>query len=261
MKKIIYLLFTLIIASPVIKAQTTAMDFTMDDCLNGDTYHFFDVLDSDNVVIMEFFMTCSSCVTAAHEIEAMQNQLNNEFPGKVKFYQIAFTNSYTCATILSWYTTNGFNAIPFDSGGTLVAYYGGFGMPTVAVAAGPNHQVLFTDVGWSTGDTTLIAAAVRNYYNTASVNEISTSQNNSLEVFPNPAEQFITVKIPVDKSSHLQLQLTDVSGKIVKDIFNDEISAGIFEMKVDISSLAIGTYMIKAAMNNRTTFSKVNIAK
>src|SRR5262249_10014586 len=58
----------LLLQTTFTKAQTTAMDFYMDDC-NGSMHHLYSELDPDNVIIMEFFMTCSSCVTAGHQIE------------------------------------------------------------------------------------------------------------------------------------------------------------------------------------------------
>ncbi len=133
MKKSFYLMIALMFASVISKAQTTAMDFTKVDC-EGRSHHLFSELDSGQVVIMEFVMTCNSCIAAGHAIEAMVMDLQAEFPGRVKWYQIAYTNSYTCATMTGFKNTNGFNSAIFDQGAALVAYYGGFGMPTVAVA-------------------------------------------------------------------------------------------------------------------------------
>src|SRR5262245_46264024 len=141
MKKTILLLLLLLSAAYIVSAQTTAQDFTRADC-SGQMHHLFDELDSNNVVIMEFIMTCNSCIVAGHAIEEMIADLQFEHPGRVRFYQFAYTNSYSCATMLNFKSSNGFASAVFDSGAAMVAYYGGFGMPTVAVVAGPTHAVL-----------------------------------------------------------------------------------------------------------------------
>jgi hypothetical protein len=108
----------------------------------------FSELDANKVVVMEFIMTCNSCIIAGHELEEMIASLEAEYPGQTLFYQFAFTNSYTCSTMQSFKSNNGFSSAVFDSGAAMVAYYGGFGMPTVAVVAGSNHSVLSANVGF-----------------------------------------------------------------------------------------------------------------
>jgi thiol-disulfide isomerase/thioredoxin len=69
-----FVLFLIITFSAVcISAQTpltTAKDFSVKD-LEGTTYHLFDILDSNNYVLIDFFTTsCGSCQTYASEVSA-----------------------------------------------------------------------------------------------------------------------------------------------------------------------------------------------
>ena len=70
----------------------TAMDFNMTDC--NDTMHhlFADYLDNEEVVIMEFFMECPSCVLASQSLSPMFNGLAIQYPGKVNFFTIALNS-------------------------------------------------------------------------------------------------------------------------------------------------------------------------
>ena len=169
MKKLALLfVITSLFTSQFIAAQTTAMDFNRMDC-NGNHHHLFAELDSNHVAILEFFMNnCNSCIVAGNKIKNMKTPLDAEFPNQIHSYSFAYTNSYSCATVADWVSNNGFATVPMDSGATQVAYYGGFGMPTVVVVGGTNDDVLFSTVGLSTSDTTAMASAIRDFF--ASVN-------------------------------------------------------------------------------------------
>ena len=260
MKKIILLSFSLLFAISFSKAQTTAIDFNMSDCATGNMHHLFSTLDSNDVVIMEFFMTCTSCIDAGHKIEAMLPHMYNQYPEKIKWYQFGYTNSYNCNTVNDFVTTNGFTCVPFDSGQAMVAYYGGFGMPTIAVVAGTNHEVLFTDVGFVTSDTTAISNAIHNFYSAlAGVNSVS--EINSFNVFPNPASDLLTIQLNLKSNAIVQLQLFDLSGKLTTEIFNGQADEGMLNKKLSVTDYTEGIYLLKATVNGKTTFNKVNIVK
>src|SRR4051812_9902427 len=133
----LFLLFILVAFSHCATAQTVAMDFTQNDC-DGNPHQLYAELDSGYVVVMEFIMTCNACVIGGQALEGMIADIHAQYPGKIKFYQFAYTNSYTCSMMQSFKSVNGFTSSTFDQGANMVAYYGGFGMPTVAIAAGVN---------------------------------------------------------------------------------------------------------------------------
>lgn len=240
--------------------QTTAMDFTMDDC-NGNMHNLFTTLDSNEVVVMEYFMTCSSCIDAGHKIESMLVPLHAQFPGKINWYQFAYVNAYDCTTVNDFVTTNGFTSVPFDSGEYMVAYYGGFGMPTVVVVAGPNHDVLFTDIGFSTGDTTIMANAIRAFYGVGNAVSSIHENENSLSVFPNPATDEINIQLALSQNSLVHLELIDLTGRVVAEIYNGSSTEKILQKQFTVSDFSNGTYLLKAVVNGKTSFNKINILK
>ncbi len=259
MKKLFYSIMAFILIASVSKAQTTAMDFTKNDC-DGVSHHLFSELDSGNVVIMEFIMTCSSCIAAGHAIETMMTDLEVQYPGKVRLYQIAYTNSYTCATMQGFKNTNNFSSTVFDQGASLVAYYGGFGMPTVAIAAGTNHDVLLSNVGFGASDTAQAGTAIRAFFTTLSASELPESVA-SFTSFPNPGNDFVTVQLNFKNNASVKVQMVDLSGKLVKEFFTENVNSGVMEKKIDVSSIAPGYYMLKATVNGKDVFNKINIAR
>ena len=85
MKTIRLLLFSAAITAGInATSQTTAMDFTLNDC-NGTPQHLFTDLDAGQAVIIEYFMTsCGSCVVAGDALEDMKTNLLAEFPNQTR---------------------------------------------------------------------------------------------------------------------------------------------------------------------------------
>ncbi|HYV92387.1 MAG TPA: T9SS type A sorting domain-containing protein [Chitinophagales bacterium] len=258
MKQIFTFVFTVLIFLQISKAQTTAMDFTMNDC-NGVMHNCFTTLDSGKVIIIEFFMTCNMCINAGHQVEAMKAQLDAQYPGMIDFYQMGYTNSYSCASVTSWINANGFNSVPFDSGAALVAYYGGFGMPTLAVIAGSDHQVLYTDVGYTNGDTADIATAIHSFFNSTAVNELPEDVTTS-NVFPNPATTQFNVQLDLKQAADVTIELFALNGEKVSVLANEKMNAGLVQKTFSASSFAPGLYFVKTTVNGNSSFSKVNIS-
>lgn len=256
MKKIHLLIVALFCGSLLIKAQpSTAMDFTMNDC-NGNMHHLFFELDSGNVVIMEFFMlNCASCIDAGNDLQAMYNNLQASYGNKVRFFHFGFSNNYKCADIVKWVTTNGFTSVPFDSGALQTAYYGGMGMPTMAVVGGSDHKVLFTNVGFVTSDTTAIGTTIRSFFTGTDIRNIDNSVD--LVISPNPCKDklFITLNSPVE---NIKIALNDIHGK---EIFTQNISSSGSPINIDVSDLSNGIYFIKSLTPEYPINEKIIISK
>jgi hypothetical protein len=262
MKKNIIVLFFLLIGgiNQNMKAQTTAYDFTMNDC-NGTMHHLFSELDSGNVVVMEFFMlSCSPCIVAGHALDGMIVPLKNKYGQKVRFYQIGFTNSYTCTQIQSWVSTNGFaTSVSFDSGAVQVAYYGGMGMPTIAVVGGKNHDVLFTSLDFKpTTDTATISKAIHTFFEPTGIltNELMVT---SVSVFPNPASHAVSISLTVEKAGLLNLILTNVQGKKMATLFNESVTPGITNKILQLPDVKNGIYFLQGEIGGQSFTKKITI--
>jgi hypothetical protein len=267
MKKIIFISITALISILSVNnsfAQaTTAMDFNRADC-NGTMHHLFtNDLDSGNVVILEFFMGggCAACISAGHTLESMKTGLLAAHPGKIRAYTSGFSNSMSCATISTWVSSNGFTSTPIDSGATPVAYYGGFGMPTIVILAGTTHKVIYTDIGFSSSDTVAMKSKINSFFaGTLAVTNLPASQN-SINIFPNPANDKLNINMLVKEQGELNIQIVDLTGKLLLTVANEKVKEGDFTKTVNISSLSNGLYVVKVTINGNTSSSKLTIAK
>lgn len=261
MTKTLYTLALLTLAAVSTKAQpTTAMDFNRPDC-NGVQHHLFSTLDSNNVVIMEFFMlNCNSCIVAGNKMKPMINSLQAAYPGHVSLYNIGFDDTYTCTEVVDWVTTNNFDAFPMDSGGAMLAYYGGFGMPTIVIAGGVNHDVLYTGIGFSTTDTAMMGSAVRNYFlaNPLGVNAVTKAV--SANVYPNPTNDELNVTFSLSQPADIDIDLVDVTGRVVKNVFNGKADYD-FTHRFSTASLTAGMYFLRTTANGMSSQTKINLLR
>ena len=247
----------------VSEAQTTAMDFNRMDC-NGNMRHLFTDLDSGKVVILEYFMgpNCTSCMDAAKEIEAMKAKFLATHPGKVMTYAMGFQNSYSCATITAWVTSQSLSAIPMDSAALQVAYYGGFSMPTIVVVAGTSHNIIYTanpnNGGYANGDTSKMSIEINKFFNPTNVKNIPASIG-SVNIYPNPANGSLHVQFDVKQPTAVSIRIIDVTGKVVADAVNENVSKGNFTKAISTSDLAQGVYMLSVSANGHTSYNRISI--
>ena len=255
---IIALLFSAGIAS----AQTLAMNFVRNDC-NGNMQNLFADLNSGKAVILEFFMiSCAPCPAAGQKLELMKANLLTQYPGKIKSYSIGFSDSYSCATVKNWVTTNGFTSIPMDSGATQVAYYGGFGMPTIVIlGGGTNHTILGSpDIGFTVSDTTTMANNIRNFLNTLGVKELS-SPLSEIQLFPNPSKDILNIKITASQNTNLKIQLYNITGELISTLAEEKVSESVFSKVIRTEDLQAGNYILRITANDYSVNRKVTIIK
>lgn len=259
MKNLITIICSLLIVVNIhsASAQTVAQNFTMTSCA-GPTYELFDYLDQEKVVIIEFFMlNCNSCITAGNKLNPLFNTLSQQYPGRVEFWQMAFNNTYTCASLTSWQSSHGYNSVMFDSGAAQVAYYGGFGMPTVAVVAGSSHQVLFKRVGFQNNDTTLIGTAARGFLNTTTgIQNVDASAK--INVYPNPAQTEVHVQV-ISEQKNVSFIVMDLAGKRMQ--LEAPVLSGENTYKLYTANLPAGVYVLQMISDAEPVSTRFTITK
>lgn len=86
-------------------------------------------------------------------------------------------------------------------------------------------------------------------------------QGSSFSVFPNPANQEVTVLIANQKNRSIQYRITDVSGKVV---YNDQLIVGnelLYKTTIDTKMLSSGCYFITLQGTSLNQTKKVLIQK
>ena len=234
------------------------------DC--GSTSHnLFTDLDGGNVVIMEWYMgpSCQPCKDAAKEIEALKANMLASYPGKIISYTWGFQDSYTCAATESWLFDVGSSAIGMDTGAALVAYYGGFAMPTIVVAGGTDHKILWSanpnNGGYSNGDTSKIRAAINGFYSPTAVSNVA-SNISAATVFPSPTQGNATIQVQLKATSTIQTQILNITGQVVMQ-FPAEKANGIYTKVITTDNLAAGMYTVRIVADGEIVSRKLSVIK
>lgn len=257
MKTKFLLLILLLSFSQVGKSQTVAQDWTKDDC-TGVTHNLFSELDSGNVIMLEFVMQCGTCIAAAADLNTIYNDYQISHPGKFKYYMIDYSTGFSCDTMMAW--AHGINCTFFLDGGHEVAYYGGFGMPTIVILGGVNHSVFYNALGFNpTFDIQYIRDAIDLAFATSAIPEKEVFH--SLSVFPNPSAEIVTINYSLKKSSDVTIDVLDVSGRMVLSLALGENSAGENSFHLETSALSNGFYNLRFFSDDTSAELKLVISK
>jgi len=259
MKRIIInCLFVFIANITCLKAQT-AMQLNGPDC-NGNNHDLFADLDAGKAVLLHFFMdNCNSCIPPAQKTQAMANKIMSFHPGMITGYALPYTNSTTCTSTASWVSSNGLSLyMPYDSGATQVAHYGGFGMPTLVLLGGLNHRVMFSTQSFSASDTTIMRDSILALFNDAAGYTELTEQVQNFKVFPNPTSDIININLDLKTISKLTLEIIDLNGKRVAFI-SETKQKGLISKQFDVTNIPTGNYFIKAMIDGKTSSKPLTI--
>lgn len=81
-------------------------------------------------------------------------------------------------------------------------------------------------------------------------NEVLPQNMLLLNAYPNPtANQTLTLNIALDRPQTLQLQLIDMQGKVLLQQKNQNLSSGIFGIRLNVNSFPAGNYIINLRNN------------
>ena len=80
-------------------------------------------------------------------------------------------------------------------------------------------------------------------------------------VYPNPFNPSATVRFDVPEVSRVELQVYDVTGKLVETLLNERMAAGQHQYTWQPQELATGTYFLRLITANQTFIQKVTYVK
>ena len=101
MKKILLINALFYFSVGVVFAQTTATDFTTDDC-NGMSHQLFTDLDAGNVIVIGWVMPCGPCATYTLPAYDAVQSFAISHPGRVHFYMADDYANSTCSYLSGW---------------------------------------------------------------------------------------------------------------------------------------------------------------
>lgn len=89
--------------------------------------------------------------------------------------------------------------------------------------------------------------------NQVGINE-PTKEEEKMKVYPNPVTESFSVEFTLETTTNLTIEIKDVTGKIVKQLFNGKASQGLNHFSFNKSNLATGTYYL--VITNNSTIIK-----
>ncbi len=245
MKKLL-LILSVTMLSIGVKAQTTATDFTANDC-NSVSHNLFNELNSGKVVILAWVMPCGSCVSACQMAWNIANSYSVSNPGQVVFYIADDFGTTSCMTLNNWITTNTITPTALFTNSVIsMSDYGASGMPKVVVLAGASTHSVYYNQNNASITSPAIQNAVTNALNDAGATGIKevVSKNFGTKIQPNPVTNELNLLFNSKENSTMQIDIYNAIGQKVKSV-EVTTSNGINETTINVESLSNGNYFAK----------------
>jgi len=243
MKKILFTILTVLFVQGFSNAQTTATDFTANDCV-GSVHNLFSELDAGKIIVIAWVMPCGTCAPPSiAAYNAVQSYAVSN-PNRVHFYLVDDYANTSCATLTSWGNNNSMpNAVKFSSAEISMNNYGAAGMPKIIVLGGTNHTVAYNQ---NSGVTTANVQQAINSLFSADILELSSESSFDLSVSPNPVSDKFNVNFTLFEYSTVTIELIGMDGKIIqKSVLKDLSSGNYTEQILFENELKNGIYFLQ----------------
>ena len=259
MKKYILKSLLVLFVANISFAQTTATDFITDDC-SGITHNLFDSLDDGNVIVIAWVMPCGPCATYTLPAYSAVQSFSSSNPGQVRFYLADDFANTTCATLTSWGNTNNMPLnSTFSSSSISMSNYGTNGMPKVVVLGGVDHHIYFNENDNKINFTD-VQIAIDSALNSFVSSTTYLESTFSLNIFPNPAQDKLTVNYNLNKNEEIVFEIIDLLGKKIKSLLvSNSLSENIIDL--DISKIPSGNYILQCHTSEGTESLKFSISQ
>ena len=252
MKKTLLIIFAILTSLGFAYAQTTATNFTTNDC-DGISHTLFDELDDDKVIVISWVMPCNPCATyAGYAADAVQ-AFATSHPGRVKHYLADDYANSTCSYLSGWASNYNISTDAVFSDGQLdMSDYGTPGMPKVVVLGKNSHTIYYNK-----NDNTITQIDVEDAITlalTATVGIDEEATNLQLNAYPNPTTGFINIEYT--SQSPVQFDVINMLGeKVLSQNTNNTKNA-----TVDVSNLTKGIYFLRMIADSKTTNLKFTLS-
>ncbi|MDC0204880.1 T9SS type A sorting domain-containing protein [Flavobacteriales bacterium] len=245
MKKILLVNALVCFSVGIIFAQTTATDFTTDDC-NGVSHNLFSELDAGNVIVISFVMPCGPCETYSLPAYSAVQSFATSHPGRVHFYLADDYGTTACATLNNFASNMPISTI-FSSTDVIMTDYSdlGTGMPKVIVLGGSDHHIYYNE-----NDNKINFPSVQTAISDALLAPLGIEQSVSnkfkISTYPNPVNNVLNVSYTKNQSAIINFTIVDVLGKAVLKVEDNSSSlSGNLIKSINVSTLNNGNYFLK----------------
>lgn len=243
MKKILLINALVCFSVGIIFAQTTATDFTTNDC-NGVTHNLFNDLDAGNVIVIAWVMPCGPCETYSLPAYSAVQTFATSHPGRVHFYIADDYGTTACGTLNNFASNMPVSTI-FSSSDVNMSDYGAYGMPKVVVLGGNDHTIYYNQ-----NDSHITFPGAQSAISDALSAPLAIEQpiNNKFEIssYPNPVNNVLNVSYTKIQSAIINFTIVDALGKVVLKVEDNSSSSTEKSIKsINVSTLNNGNYFLK----------------
>ncbi|MBL0330702.1 MAG: T9SS type A sorting domain-containing protein [Bacteroidetes bacterium] len=159
-------------------------------------------------------------------------------------------------------STTGFNVTFSNTSSGATSYSWDFGDLSSSSATAPVHAYASN----GTYTVTLIASngacsdtITFNTTLSVGVEEIQTIAG--VNLYPNPVRQEATIDVNLNEATNVSVFVYDITGKVVANVFDGQMDAGMTTLKVDASNLEAGIYFTTIVSNNAKKTLKMVVVK
>lgn len=224
-----------------LEAQTTATDFTTNDC-NGVSHNLFDSLDAGNIIVIAWVMPCGPCATYTVPAYSAAQDFMSSNSTDIDFYLVDDYANTSCASLINWGNVNGMPLnTPFSSPDISMSDYGMNGMPKVVVLAGEDHTVFYNDKDDKINYNGVYDALTNAYGNLSSIDEEKT--NFSLKLLGDQKNKLLKIQMNTISNGNFSFTILDISGKSILN-FTEQVFSSNLIKEIDLSHVKSGTYFI-----------------
>lgn len=253
LKRTGFLIALIVVLSAVAYSQTTldtALNFSVKD-VHGETIELFDILDQDKIAVIDFYRTdCSYCNIYApsfqEAFEAFGCNTSNVYfytidQGHYNAEVLAFMNEHS----LGMRGASGLEG----NGNEAFELYGVLSTPTMVVIK-PNRVIHSQHIWPPETDSIIQQVESAGGIQAACATSIERPGNNTLTLYPNPAQHYFSVQgLP----SGATIEVFDYTGRKVLVSNQSE--------NISVTGLKRGIYFVTFHQGNRKTFTARLIVK
>ena len=252
MKKLLMIITAILTTLGFTNAQTTATDFTTNDC-NGISHTLFDELDDGKVIVISWVMPCNPCATFAGYASDAVQYFATSHPGIVKHYLADDYGNNTCSDLAGWAANFNITADAIFSDALLdMADYGSPGMPKVVVLGNNTHTIYYNENNGSPSFVGVKDAITLALSPTVEIDE-QVDKSFNLTAYPNPTNGLLNVNY----TSNTPVQF-DVINILGENIFNQK-TKNTTNTIIDVGNLNKGFYILQMTTESKKTSLKFTL--
>lgn len=123
---------------------------------------------------------------------------------------------------------------------------------------------VFSPAGYNDASIIIDTTTVKETYDGCIVGTfvgLEEENNNLLKVYPNPAKYIVTTNFTQIEEGDLMIEIFDVSGKVIFNLFQPNVPSGEFVRDINIEQISNGNYIIKIKSGRNISHQKLIVIK